>query len=327
MKRSSLLKRYRWAFLASVVLLAMSCASAPSAQAPSPTGANTPQSGTAAATSSGAQPSTPQQTVVQPGITAPPKSDIWPKIYDDETYLTTFDSSWSEGEAVGAIKNLQNAMVESNAGIPFSELDVDPYGLRAKWSWAEGSFIKSATLIIPFDQVSYLLLEHYPTLNKDYKWGLLVGIANTNPASFRTPTRDAAERLGKAILVLAKARGAKVSLPNVRFGASLGPLSEAQAQAAGILQSAGIIISWVFKESPAEKAGFSPQDIITKADGKPVQKSGDLFSAIDDAAAAGKKEIKIDGIRRSYRIENKKYIEIFVPVTFTLAIEQAGGAK
>ena len=123
--------------------------------------------------------------------------------YDDETYLTTFDSSWSEGEAVGAIKNLQNAMVEFNAGIPFSELDVDPYGLRAKWSWAEGSFIKSANLIIPFDQVSYILLEHYPALNKDYKWGLLVGIANANPVSFRTPTRDASERLGKAILVLA----------------------------------------------------------------------------------------------------------------------------
>ncbi|MFZ5860008.1 MAG: PDZ domain-containing protein [Spirochaetota bacterium] len=320
MKHSSLFKHYWWAALVSVLFLAMSCASAPSAQAPS-----APQSQAAVASSSGALPA-PQPSSAQPGVAAP-KSDIWPKIYDDETYLTTFDSSWSEGEAVGAIKNLQNAMVEFNAGIPFSELDVDPYGLRAKWSWAEGSFIKSANLIIPFDQVSYILLEHYPALNKDYKWGLLVGIANANPVSFRTPTRDAAERLGKAILVLAKARGAKVSLPNVRFGASLGPLSAAQAQAAGILQSGGIIISWVFKESPAEKAGFSPQDIITKADGKPVQKSDDLFSAIDEAAAAGKKEIKIDGIRRSYRIDNKMYIEIFVPVTFTLAIEQAGGAK
>ncbi|MGB9685566.1 MAG: PDZ domain-containing protein [Rectinema subterraneum] len=318
MKHSNLFRQYWWAALAGVLFLAMSCTSAPSAHAP-----GAAQSQAAVASSSGAQPS----TSTPPPNTAAPKSDIWPKIYEDETYLTTFDSSWSEGEAVGAIKNLQNAMVEFNAGIPFSELDVDPYGLRAKWSWAEGSFIKSANLIIPFDQVSYLLLEHYPALDKEYKWGLLVGIANANPASLRTPTRDASERLGKAILVLAKARGAKVSLPNVRFGASLSPLSAAQAQAAGILQSGGIIISWVFKESPAEKAGFSPQDIITKADGKPVQKSDDLFSAIDEAAAAGKSQIKIDGIRRSYRIDNKMYIEIFVPVTFTLAIEQAGGAK
>lgn len=318
MKHSSLFKHYWWAALVSVLFLAMSCASAPSAQAPS-----APQSQAAVAPSSGAQLS----TSTSPPNVAAPKSDIWPKIYDDETYLTTFDSAWSEAEAVGAIKNLQNAMVEYNAGIPFSELDVDPFGLRAKWSWAEGNFIKSASLIIPFDQVSYLLLEHYPALNKEYKWGLLVGIANANPVSLRTPTRDASERLGKAILVLAKARGAKVSLPNVRFGASLSPLSEAQAQAAGILQSGGIIISWVFKESPAEKAGFSPQDIITKADGKPVQKSDDLFSAINDAAAVGKSQIKIDGIRRSYRIDNKMYVEIFVPVTFTLAIEQAGGAK
>lgn len=308
MKLLSPSKHGVWVFLVCSAILAMSCASAPSAQAPG-------------------APQASQQAVVQPGAAAP-KSDIWPKIYEDETYLTTFDSSWSEAEAVGAIKNLQNSIVEFSAGIPFSEMDVDPYGLRAKWSWVEGgSFVKSASLIIPFDQVSYLMLEHYPALNKDYKWGLLVGIANANPISIRTPTRDTAERLGKAILMLAKARGAKVSLPNVRFGASLGPLSEAQAQAAGILQSGGIIISWVFKESPAEKAGFSPQDIITKADGKPVKKADDLFSAIDDAAAASKKEIKIDGIRRSYRIDNKMYVEIFVPVTFTLAIEQAGGAK
>lgn len=171
MKHSSLFKHYWWAALVSLLFLAMSCASAPSAQAPS-----APQSQAAVASSSGALPA-PQQAAAQPGVAAP-KSDIWPKIYDDETYLTTFDSSWSEGEAVGAIKNLQNAMVEFTAGIPFSELDVDPYGLRAKWSWTEGSFIKSANLIIPFDQVSYLLLEHYPMLNKEYKWGLLVGIAN-----------------------------------------------------------------------------------------------------------------------------------------------------
>lgn len=255
----------------------------------------------------------------------PVKTDIWPKIYSDETYLSTFASTWSEDAAIGAIRNLQNTMVEFNANLPLSELNVDPYGMRARWSWIEnGSFQKSAGIVVPFDQVSSFLLEHYPTLDKDYKWGLLIYITGGSPVSLRIPTRDAAERLGKAVLILAKARGSKLSMPNIRFGAALGPLSEAQAQAAGILQSAGIIVSWIFKESPAEKAGFSPQDIITGAGGKPVQKSDDLFSAIDAAAASGAKEIKIAGIRRSYRTEGKTNIEIFVPLTFTLAIDQTG---
>ena len=258
----------------------------------------------------------------------PAKTDIWPKIYNDETYLATFSSAWSQDEAVGVIKNLQNSIVDFSANLPLSELNVDPYGMRARWSWMEnGSFQKSAGFIVPFDQVSSMLLEHYPSLDKDYKWGLIVYITGASPVSIRAPTREVAERLGKAVLVLAKARNAKVSIPNARFGAALGPLSEAQAQAAGIPQKGGIIISWIFKESPAEKAGFSPQDIITGIDGKPVQKSDDLFSAIDAAAASGAKEIKIAGIRRSYRTEGKAFVEIFVPLTFTLAIDQTGEAK
>ena len=256
------------------------------------------------------------------------KTDIWPKIYNDESYLTTFASTWSEDEAVGAIRNLQNSIVDSSANLPLSELNVDPYGMRARWSWIEnGSFQKSAGFIVPFDQVSSMLLEHYPAIDKDFKWGLLIYITGTNPVSIRTPTREAAERLGKAVLVLAKARNAMVSFPNVRFGAALNPLSDAQAQAAGILQTGGIIVNWIFKESPAEKAGFSAQDIITGIAGKPVQKGEDLFSAIEAAAAAGAKEIKISGIRRSYRTEGKTFVEIFVPLTFTLAIDQTGEAK
>jgi len=262
-----------------------------------------------------------------PPPAAPPVSDIWPKIYDDESYLTDFGSSWSEDEAVGVIRNLQNSMVDNKADMALSELSVDPYGMRARWSWVEvGNIQKSAGFVIPFDQVTSVLLEHYPKTDKAYKWGINAYISGTSPVSVRTPTRDAAERLGKALVVLAKARKAPLGLPNMRFGAALGTLSPDQAQAAGILQSAGIIVSWIFKESPAERAGFSPQDIITKVGGKTVQKGQELFDLVEAAAKEGAKEIGIDGLRRSYRVEGEKYIEIFVPVRFTLPIVQ-GGSK
>lgn len=257
---------------------------------------------------------------------APAKADIWPKIYSDETYLASFSSSWSVDEAIGAIRNLQNSMVEYTANFPISDLSVDAYGMRARWSWTEsGAIVKSAGFIVPFDQVTSMLLERYPAIDKSFKWGLLAYLGGGNPpVSIRVPTRDAAERLGKAILVLAKARGAALSLPSLSFGAALSALTDEQAQAAGILKTGGVIVSWVFKESPAEAAGFSAQDIITGIAGKPVAGAADLFDTMEAAAAAGAKSIAISGIRRSYRIEGAKRVEIFVPVAFTLAIGRKG---
>ena len=140
---------------------------------------------------------------------------VWPKIYDDESYLSTFESGWSEDEAVGALRNLRYSVVEHKANLPFSEFEADAFGLRARWTWVEnGTFVRSAGFAIPFDKVSSLMLEHYPVLDKDYKWGIIVSIAGGDSTSLRTPTRDAAERLGKAILVLAKARKAELAMPN-----------------------------------------------------------------------------------------------------------------
>ncbi len=293
----------KYVLAVSVVLLIVGCASAPTVTAP-------------ASSTPGAQP-----------VSSPPKTDIWPKIYTDETYLTDFASTLSEAEAVGVIKNLQNSFVDYSAGIAISSLDVDPYGLRAKWQWTENNFVKSASLIIPFDQVTSILLEHYPKLNLEYKWGIIVYLTGNNQSSLRTPTRDAAERLGKAFIALAKARNAPLNMPNMRFGAALGALTDAQAQAAGMLKDAGVIVLWIFRESPAEKAGFSPQDIITAVGGAPIHTGAELFAAIEAAAASGATQLKIDGVRRSYKVEGGKYIEIFVPITYTLPIDQKGGAK
>lgn len=258
----------------------------------------------------------------------PPVSDIWPKIYEDETYLTGFESTWTEDEAVGAIRNLQNSFVEHNANLPITELNVDAFGARARWSWVEvGAIQKSAGFIIPFDQVTSVLLESYPASDKAFKWGINVYISGGNPVVLRMPNRDAAERFGKAVIVLAKARKSPLSMPNMRFGAAIGSLTVDQARAAGVLQSAGVIISWIFRESPAEKAGFSAQDIITSVAGKTIQKGQELFDLIEVAAAAGATELKIDGLRRTYRREGDKYVEVFIPIRFSLPIAQPGGAK
>lgn len=262
-----------------------------------------------------------------PGAAPSNQKDIWPKIYKDESWLVSFESDWSEEQAVGNIRNLQTSMVEHNANVPIGDLNVDPYGMRARWTWIEGGYQKSSGFVVPFDQVTSMLLERYPAIDKDYKWGILIYIEGSQPVSIRTPTREAAERLGKAVYALARARKARLNMPNARVGAALGSLSAEQAQAAGILKTDGIIVSWTFRDGPAERAGFSPQDIITGIGDRKVQKTEDFFGMVEAAAAAGAREIRVFGLRRSYRAEKNALVEVFVPVAYSFPLAADDAAK
>lgn len=263
------------------------------------------------------------------GCATAPKPDIWPPIYSDETYLESFDSTWTPDEAMATIRNLETSLVEYSAGVPLSELSVDQYGLRARWTWMampSGSpstpIQQSASFIIAFDQVRSLLLERYPNLNVEFRWGLIVRFADGTAVSVRCPTREAATRFGSAISVLARARGAEPSRPNPRLGAALSALSAAQSEAAGLAPGTGAIVLWLFREGPAEKAGLSPQDIIVAADGEKVAAPDAVFAAIEAAAAAGKATVSLSVIRRSYRVEGLRHTEIFVPMTVAIALDK-----
>lgn len=302
--------------LACPLMLLAGCASAP---VRAPEAPPAPATAVAPATPSPAAGTTP----------AAPATDIWPRIYDDETYLTDFSSSWTQDEAVGTIKNLQNSFVEHNADLPVTQLDADAYGLRARWSWTEnGTFVKSAGFVIPFDQVTSVLLERYPLLQKPYTWGLNVYIANSSPVLIRAANRDAATRLGKAIVALSRARNAPLSLPDARLGAALSGLSAPQSQAAGIAQDGGVIVQWIFRESPAEKAGIQPQDMLLSAAGSAIRKTENLFASIAEAEKRGDASLIVSGLRRTYRKTANAYIEEFVPLEFALPVasRQESGA-
>ena len=265
------------------------------------------------------------------GCATAPKPDIWPPIYSDETYLESFDSTWPPDEAMATIRNLETSLVEYSAGVPLSELSVDQYGLRARWTWLvkpsgpqSAPIQQSASFIIAFNQVGSLLLEHYPNLNVDFRWGLIVRFADGTAVSVRCPTREAAMRFGSAVSVLARARGAEPSLPNPRLGAALSALSAAQSEAAGLAPGTGAIVLWLFREGPAEKVGLSPQDIFVAVDGEKVAAPDAVFASIEAAATAGKPEVVLSVIRRSYRVEGLRHTEIFVPMTVAIALEKPG---
>jgi serine protease Do len=61
-----------------------------------------------------------------------------------------------------------------------------------------------------------------------------------------------------------------------RLGVQIGNVSKEVAESMGLAKPAGAFVSMVEKASPAEKAGVEAGDIITKFDGKPIDKSTDL---------------------------------------------------
>lgn len=61
-----------------------------------------------------------------------------------------------------------------------------------------------------------------------------------------------------------------------RIGVSIGPVSKEVAESIGLGKSAGALVSAVESGSPAEKAGIEAGDIITRFDGRTIDKSADL---------------------------------------------------
>ena len=61
-----------------------------------------------------------------------------------------------------------------------------------------------------------------------------------------------------------------------RLGIQIGPVSKELAESMGLAKAMGALVQNVEANSPAEKAGLEAGDIITKVDGKVVEKSIDL---------------------------------------------------
>ncbi|NML15052.1 DegQ family serine endoprotease [Azohydromonas caseinilytica] len=61
-----------------------------------------------------------------------------------------------------------------------------------------------------------------------------------------------------------------------RIGVQIAPVTKEVAESIGLGKPIGALVQGVEAGGPAEKAGIEPGDIITKVDGKPVERSGEL---------------------------------------------------
>jgi hypothetical protein len=263
--------------------------------------------------------------VTVPRQTTPPS--IWPQQSTDEELYYLPQKMSSVDEAIGTLKNLQQNFVEWQAGRDFSSLEVDPFGMRAKWAWTEtsqqtvyvpsyggmwvggyytpiysGSYQtqtstqeKNDMFVIPLNEIKYLQLWHMPNINNLFKWGLVVWLENNKQVQLRVSDESYLFKLANAMATIAMERGVKYSMP---LGFTLRTLTPQQSQNLGLPPATGMLVVGVEKNSPAEKLGLQFLDVVLEFDTVPLKNFDDVRRAAKNAIAAKKKVVPIRIIRR-----------------------------
>ena len=78
-----------------------------------------------------------------------------------------------------------------------------------------------------------------------------------------------------------------------RIGVSIAPVTKEVAESIGLGKPAGALVQGVESGSPAEKAGMEPGDIVTKVDGKAVERSSDLPRLIGSLKPGSKTVLQV----------------------------------
>jgi serine protease Do len=73
-----------------------------------------------------------------------------------------------------------------------------------------------------------------------------------------------------------------------RIGVEIAPVTKEVAESIGLGKSQGVLLRGIEEGSPAEKAGLEAGDIITRFDGKPIDKPADLPRAVGNTKPGSK---------------------------------------
>ena len=78
-----------------------------------------------------------------------------------------------------------------------------------------------------------------------------------------------------------------------RIGVQIGPVTKDVAESIGLGKPQGALVSAVEADSPAEKAGVEPGDVITRFDGKAIEKVADLPRLVGNTKPGSKSVLTV----------------------------------
>mgnify|MGYP002784589813 CR=1 FL=1 len=227
----------------------------------------------------------------------------------DEVYVTLTDKREFKAKIVGADKRTDVAVVKIEAtGLPsvkigdVSRLKVgewvmaigSPFGLEntvtAGIVSAKGrdtgefvAFIQTDVAINPGNSGGPLINMRGEVVGINSqilsRSGGFMGVSFAIPMDEATRVADQLRSLGRVV------RG--------RIGVQIGEVTKDVAESLGLGKAAGALVRSVESGGPAEKGGVEPGDIITRFDGKPVEKSSDLPRLVGNTKPGSKSTVQV----------------------------------
>ncbi len=227
----------------------------------------------------------------------------------DEVYVTLTDKREFKAKLIGADKRTDVAVVKIEAtGLPSVKIgDVgklrvgewvvaigSPFGLentvtagivsaKARETGEYIPFIQTDVAINPGNSGGPLLNMRGEVVGINSqilsRSGGFMGISFAIPMDEATRVADQLRTSGRVT------RG--------RIGVQIGDVTKDVAESLGLGRAAGALVRSVEVGGPAEKAGVEPGDIITRFDGKPVERSSDLPRLVGSTKPGGKSTLQV----------------------------------
>ena len=110
-----------------------------------------------------------------------------------------------------------------------------------------------------------------------------------------------------------------------RIGVQIAPVTKDVAESIGLGTAQGALVRSIESGSPADKAGLEPGDIITRFDGKPIEKATDLPRLVGNTKPGTRSNLVV--FRRGVSKEFAVTIAELEPVKTTKSVQPAAEPK
>lgn len=175
------------------------------------------------------------------------------------------------------------------SGYIVSKVDYDKYGMR--FYGVNGNEQEAA--VINLVEVSGIYIYYLPNLDRDNKWCVMVMPSQGSPEFLRTLNLEVAQKLTDVIYTLALAAGSKLYSPSgIDYFGDDKEIDKVKKDT-GWNESYGAFVKIVESNSPADIAGFKPNDIIVEVNGEKVKDRSYLTQVIQNGVQ-GKESAQFD---------------------------------
>ncbi len=226
-----------------------------------------------------------------------------------------WDPKWYKPKILSSVELARSVLTNLMASQKFStwlgyyptKIDTDKYGLRIFGTYEN----QNESIVINLADLRATYLYYLPNLDRDNKWCVLIvpNNPNANVQLLRTLDLETAQNLIDVIDTMAIAAGSRLyNSTGINFYTDDKEIEKLKKDI-GWNEGYGAFVKLVEANSPADVAGFKPNDVIVELNGEKVKDNG--FTKDIQNALEGKESAQFDV--KVYRNKTFQNLSLTVP--------------